>query len=179
MTVRERRVENEWKFLLRLEAENSSIIEAVTREKVCAGDCLHILLKQTTALALTGASPEMRTEHQVRFHFPEYFPAVPIEAFLSTPVFHPNVHPENGFVCLWNRFSPGDSVLEAVRQLQRVISWELFNAEADHLMQPEALHDGRRVSPMAYSPVAIPEDLRNERAFFSCSQQGTRRKRLS
>ena len=86
---------------------------------------------------------------------------ISIEAYLDRAVFHPNVHPQNGFVCLWNRFAPGDSTLEAIRQIQRVITWTLFNREALHLMQPDALNwymNGQIeiILPMPYKPVAAP-----------------------
>ena len=99
----------------------------------------NFFLRQTSSL--TGTLPNFETvdSHAVTLHFPKFFPSVPIEASLAHPVFHPNVHPETGFVCLWNRFSPGDTVMEAISQLQQVITWKLVNQETDHLMQPEAL----------------------------------------
>jgi len=70
--------------------------------------------------------------------FPRFFPAVPIEATLTLPVFHPNVDSRSGFVCLWTRTSPGDTVMEALRRLQRIVAWAAVNNEAEHVMQPEA-----------------------------------------
>ena len=52
--------------------------------------------------------------HEVVFRFPRFYPSVPIEAVLSVPTFHPNVDSDTGFVCLWNNFASGDTILEAL-----------------------------------------------------------------
>ena len=54
--------------------------------------------------------------HGLKLVFAPYFPAVPIEAYLELPVRHPNVHPVTGFICLWDKHSTGDTVIEALRQ---------------------------------------------------------------
>ncbi len=81
---------------------------------------------------------------------------------LADPLFHPNIHPENGFVCLWSRFSAADTIVEAVCQLQRILTWQLVNEQTDHLMQPDALawlkDLNRQVSlPLTRQPVRKPE----------------------
>ena len=117
-------------------------------------------------LALSLSEHAVIEVHPVVFRYPEYYPSVPIEAFLSTPVFHPNVHLETGFVCLWSRHSAGDTILEAVRQLQRVITWELKNSAAEHVMQPDALSWVPDVAlPLVYEPVRVPVELQLERTY--------------
>ncbi len=135
--IRERRVANEWKLLEELAELNSSVVHIQGR---CA-EGFRIVLGKTHGLAKPGlAKPGVfLVSHEAFIVFPRFFPSVPIEASLAVPVFHPNVHPVNGFVCLWNRFSSGDTVIEAVAQLQRVICWRVWNADGDHVMQPEAL----------------------------------------
>ncbi|HLW86645.1 MAG TPA: hypothetical protein VKR60_15615 [Candidatus Sulfotelmatobacter sp.] len=128
--------------------------------------------------------PELSVQdcHDVTFHFPRFFPSVPIEASLAQAVFHPNVHPENGFVCLWDGFSPGDTVLEAAGQLQRVIGWQLVNERADHLMQPQALAWYRNPErsmrlPLAFQSLQKPEGFELARTYGQ-RPEGSR-KRLS
>jgi ubiquitin-protein ligase len=167
LSVRARRLGNEWAFLARLVEHNPGVLDAVKREAQPDADFLHVVLHRTSALSL-GTPPKLRegASHAAWFRYPEYYPSVPIEAFLSTPVFHPNVHPETGFVCLWSHHSAGDTILEAVRQLQRVITWELTNSSAEHLMQPEALQWVPDVTlPLEYQPVHVPVDLQLERSY--------------
>ena len=90
--------------------------------------------------------------------------AAELEAFLDRPVFHPNVHPVNGFVCLWNDFTCDATVLEAIEQLRRVISYELVNMSSNHVMQPRALNWLRTHG--ASSPLPFPtEELRKPEEF--------------
>jgi ubiquitin-protein ligase len=166
-SVRARRLENEWELLARLAAHNPGLVEVLKRETQPDADLFHIVLHRTSVLSL-GNPPALNAaaSHSAVFRYPEYYPSVPIEAYLSTPVFHPNVHPETGFVCLWSRFSAGDTIIEALRQLQRVITWELSNSSADHLMQPDALRWVPDVDlPLACEAVRVPADLQLERSY--------------
>ena len=180
LSVRARRLANEWEFLTRLAGHNPGVVEAAQRKTQPDADLFHVVLHRTSALSL-GNPPTLweKASHAAWFRYPEYYPSVPIEAFLSTPVFHPNVHPETGFVCLWNRFSPGDTILEAVRQLQRVITWELANSNAEHVMQPEALRWIPNVPlPLGCEPVCVPAELRLERT-YARKPSAARRQRLT
>ncbi|MCS7042692.1 MAG: hypothetical protein N2036_04965 [Bryobacteraceae bacterium] len=162
--IRERRIRNEWEWLRRAEAANPGrlVLPAEPGGLVRLPETPHYRMDGTAARGVA-----------VRFEFPEYYPSVPLEAWLAFPVLHPNVHPENGFVCLWDMRQEGTSLVEAVRQLQRVVSWELFNLSADHLMQPEA---GVR-PPLPYDPVLPPPGYELERSAAFLPEP--RRKRLS
>lgn len=162
--IRERRIRNEWAWLVRTAEDNPG-------ELILPGSPEQpVSLPRTPCYDMTGS---LSLGISVRFAFPEYYPSVPLEAWLSKPVRHPNVHPETGFVCLWDMRQEGTSLVEAILQLQRVVTWHLFNYEADHLMQPEA----GRLPPLDYRPVAVPPSYYLERTagFWS----GPRRKRLS
>lgn len=176
MTLRDRRLQNEWNFLLELQQYNPELILDASRRSLHGGDWLEFTLRETSAISLTRTA-EIVTTHHVKLHFPEYFPAIPIEAYLAEAVMHPNIHTESGFVCLWDTFSPGDSVIEATRQLQRVLTWELFNRTTDHLMQSEALQSVPKDIPLAYRPVQIPPGLSEARAY--AGPPANRRNRLS
>lgn len=138
-SVQERRVEQEWKLLLALAAENPEVLQGCVRQDQVDGTVFRFRLLQTQALVEEADQLRVVDKHDVTLRFPRFFPAVPIEASLERPVFHPNVHPESGFVCLWDRFSSGNTAIEALTQLQRVISWKLHNEAPDHTMQPEGL----------------------------------------
>lgn len=149
--IRERRIRNEWEWLLRTALADPAGL-AVPRE---TGGLVR--LRETPWYALDGAC---RTGLAVRFTFPEYYPSVPLEAWLAEPALHPNIHPETGFVCLWDTSHDGVSLVEAVLQLQRVVTWKLYNFSADHLMQPDA---GLRPA-LPYRPVQPPPEYFLERS---------------
>jgi hypothetical protein len=169
-TLRERRVQNEATYLRTLADLNPGRLHLEGRF-VDGGAVVFQLRLVTPARSVDG---EITSEHRLRLVFPEYFPAVPIEAFLETPVRHPNVHPESGFICLWSRHSAGDTVVEALLQLQRVISGELWNRDADHLMQPEAADP----VPLPFDPLRVPESYHLERSRAHLPE-GRVRRRLS
>src|ERR1051325_7426164 len=167
-TLYQRRVEQEWRLLQLLAEANPSFIENQKQKKEVQGEIFTFMLRQTLGLLGPPGNFQSVDVHAVSLHFPKFFPSTPIEASLTHPVFHPNVHPETGFVCLWNRFSPGATVMEAISQLQQVITWKLVNQETDHLMQPEALawykNPARGMElPLAYTPISKPTDFQQER----------------
>jgi len=137
--LHQRRVEQERHLLQGLINANPGVLAIGESQIEPAREALSLSLHKTSALIQTTDGLQSEETHGVTIHFPRFFPSVPMEVSLHRSVFHPNIHPENGFVCLWGRFSPGDTVVEALFQLQRVITWQLVNEEADHLMQPVAL----------------------------------------
>ena len=140
MDLRRQRINNEWTILSQIAGANPSCIDIKEQRP----DEFVLVLKQSPApICLHGRNEDGRIElvqeHELRFVFARFFPAVPIEAYLTRPVFHPNIHPTTGFVCLWSRFSKADTVIEALCQLQRILTYSVFSDSADDVMQPEAL----------------------------------------
>jgi len=179
MTIRDRRIQHEWDFLLELASANPASVSSACRRTVPDGTVFEFLLSKTSALITFPPMMKVITEHRVCLKFVHFFPAVPMEIFLQRPVFHPNVHPTNGFVCLWDRFSPGDSVIAAVAKLQQLLVWKLHNATADHVMQPQALALADRLQvPLPYTPLRISTELQDEIEFRGSFRKGSR-KRLS
>ena len=125
---------------------------------------LTLTFSHTTGLVNTPAGLAPLTEHVADLHFPRFFPAIPIEAYLRRPVFHPNVDPANGFVCLWGRFSPGDTVITAALYLQQIIAWRAWNLSAEHVIQSDAAawHAGGAAGhslPLPCRFLLVPEEL--------------------
>lgn len=137
--MRKRRIQNEWKLLQELEARNPAILQVAERGLSAAGEFFRVRLRQTAGPVKAFGRITLQESHQIEFYFPRFFPAVPIEAALQTPVFHPNVDPDNGFVCLWTRTCAGDDIVEAAARIQRIIAWDLVNFAPDHLMQTDAV----------------------------------------
>lgn len=163
-TVYERRVEQEWRLLQELSEANPTIIGQPTKKATENGVTFDFELRDTEALIQSLDGVQVQTNHSVFLHFPKFFPSIPIEASLARPVFHPNIHPETGFVCLWGKFSSGDTVIEAMTQLQRIITWQLLNRDSEHIMQPYALEwfddPARSVSlPLRFQQISLPREL--------------------
>lgn len=103
---------------------------------------LTLVLHGPAALLVGTTPPCPIARHDLRIDFPVHFPAVPMEMFLARPVVHPNVHPETGFVCLWNRHRVSNTVEHAMHKLVAMLAGQLHNAEPQHVMQPDALSTG-------------------------------------
>ncbi len=159
-STRERRIRNEAALLREMATLNPERLRIIT----VTGD----QFRMTLHTSAHGAEV-----HELKLVFAPYFPAVPIEAYLEVPVRHPNVHPVTGFICLWDKHSTGDTVIEALRQTQRVLSGELRNAEADHLMQPDSLD----IEALVYEPLRLPGGYLLEREARGFA--GPKRQRLT
>jgi len=177
----ERRLQEEWKLLASLELLNPDMVKIDGRTAEGTGTTFSVTLRRSPSLIEVGTGLEPVDSHQVRFRFPPFYPAVHLEAFLDRPVFHPNVHPVNGFVCLWRDFSWDATILEAIEQLRRVISYQLVNPSSNHVMQPRALawlRTGGASSPLPFSTEDIqkPQEFERERAQRSPPARARRRR---
>ena len=178
MDLRRQRIENEWSCLRRMAEANPGLI--VPKER--SADEFLVFLRETSAPVERDGKIEIVDEHQVRFSFARFFPTIPLEAYLTRPVFHPNIHPATGFVCLWRNSSVADTVVEALIQLQRVLTCAVFTESSDHVMQPRALewvltsHPGMQL-PLICTPLSRPAGWDEEHNFRSLP--AGRRRRLS
>jgi len=182
MSVRETRIRNEWRLLESLRDLNSDILEVVDRFVDGDGDAARLVVRMTTGILGVRQGISVAREHAAVVRFPRFFPSVPIEAQLTVPVFHPNIDPHSGFVCLWTRFSVGDTLMEAIVRLQQIIAWKLVNPEAHHVMQPEALRwyqdPGRNMElPLEHVQLRLLESFLLERT-DGRGPAGRRKRRL-
>jgi hypothetical protein len=167
-TLRDVRLANEWDLLLELCESNCGTLGTPEREFHGDGDEFRLVVRATGGLRKEDGRLLLVQEHAVRFRYPRFFPAVSADGFLDLPLFHPNVDPETGFVCLFDRFSAGDTIVSAVVRMQRVISWVSFNPRAEHLLQPSALawhaEPGREWHlPLPAVPVVPPHRFQLDR----------------
>jgi hypothetical protein len=179
-SIRARRLEQEWRLLQEFAGANAGLLEVLGRRTAFPTEEFEVRLHLSPAITDPNR-PDLGvlTVHDIRLSFPRFFPTMPIEAYLKQPVFHPNVDPANGFVCLWTRNSLRDHVMEAIRRLQQVIGWKLVNREADHVMQPAALawlnEQAPERQPLAFTPLRELERFRLEKEQV-CSRRSFRRR---
>ncbi|WP_158822418.1 ubiquitin-conjugating enzyme E2 [Granulicella sp. S156] len=135
MTNFERRLQAEWELLQRLARLNPSRLTDLSVE-----DRLFRLTLRETSARLARAIPDGPvTVHHLRVIYPTYFPAVPLEVYVDNAFWHPNVHPETGFVCIWEQHRVDHTVEHALHKVVAMVGGRLYNREALHVMQPGAL----------------------------------------
>lgn len=179
--LRDRRIENEWALLHDAQRSRGSLLELSGRQSGPDGDSFGLLLHETSGIVEIDGRKVLVSSHRVEIRYPRFFPYVPMEGRLGRPVFHPNVDPRNGFVCLWSGFAVEDTVLTALHRLQRVISWELINQDPRHVIQPIAAEwykNGSRewALPLSYAPILKAGSLG---ALGGMPAPAVRRQRLS
>lgn len=160
MILRDRRIQNEWQALCTLAAENSSIICSVNRQP----SEFVVLLQNSPAWVSEGEELKTRSDHKVRYRFPDYYPQLPIEAYFALPVFHPNVDPLSGFACLWLDHNPSHNIIDAIVITRALMAHRTRNPHAAHVLQPDALSVGQslampslRISPeLHHRTVLLP-----------------------
>lgn len=133
-SVLERRLAAEWDLLHQLAGRNQQRLTGIDADDLV----FQLRLQETPALPLSGDVSKPQTDHLVRIVFPPHFPAAPMELYLNTPMQHPNIHPETGFVCLWHRHRVSNTCEHALHKLVAILGWRLYNGEAVHIMQPDA-----------------------------------------
>ena len=156
--MRERRIENEWELLRRAAAEAPERLSDLERFEdrfrvsLLATPCLHT---QPQAAASSWQVCR-RTEQRLLLRFPRFYPAMPVEVFVEEPVFHPNAHPESGFLCIWGTHRMANTVLGACARAAAVLRWQLVNDEEEHVMQPEALQWREQLAPEQRERLPLP-----------------------
>ena len=162
--LRGRRIANEWRLLEQLAAAQPDVLEASGFETTGPVDYIGVTLDQTCGILRGDHFPNFATSHSAHILFPRFFPSVPLEIRLMNPVFHTNVDPVTGFVCLWERYSAGDTAIEALRRLQQIIVWKLVNLDSTHVMQPDAArwyaNPARGIDlPLRFTSISLPACL--------------------
>lgn len=158
MIVRENRIAGEWQLLQELAILNPDRIQELEQQE---RGSIQLTLFRSPALKEkpeAGQLPTIVDLHRIKIEFPRYYPSVPCEVFLSRPVFHPNIDPANGFVCLWDQHRVANTVETAIVKLTAVLAWELLNGDAPHIMQPTAL-DWYRLFPQEERPVPLASPI--------------------
>ena len=129
----------EWVLLEQLARRNPGRLSDLKMQD----SVLNVMLRDTPAFALeegsSDAAPEIVRDHGLRIEFPPFFPAAPMEMYLERAMQHPNIHPETGFICLWERHRVTNTVQHALHKTVAILGWQLHNRQPLHVMQPDAL----------------------------------------
>jgi hypothetical protein len=138
-SLRADRVAKEWTLLERLAALNPGVVEIVGRHPSPIEDVFEVRLHDSPGVAaVSGSALTVRDTHTFRFCFTRLFPEVGIECYVAEPLFHPNIRPETGFVCLWDEARSRDTVVQALARAQAMAAFRMVNMGANHLMNREA-----------------------------------------
>lgn len=131
MSLRSRRMDAEWELLENLAAANQRVLARIERRE----DEFCVEFMEFPAWMGSGENRWIARNHTVRYVFPRYYPALPLEGYVARPVVHPNVDPINGFVCLWKSYRTAQTIVDAVVITRTVLSWSAVNNEPEHCMQ--------------------------------------------
>ena len=169
MTGTERRLQAEWDLLQQLAQLNPGRLTGIS----CEDRTFRFTLREAPVRLAGSPNGEHVSIHDVRAAYPSFFPSAPLELYVGRAFFHPNVHPETGFVCVWAQHRLEHTIEHALHKLVAMMSGRLYNLEAMHRMQPEALN-AMLPNDAEWKPLT---GIAHDR--FSFLEETRRRKRLS
>lgn len=139
-SVRTDRIDREWKLLDRLAKANPKYVELIERSSSPLEEMFRIRLHNSPGVeAAAGPRLDTRDDHTVRLSFARFYPEVPIECYVEEPLFHPNVRPETGFICLWQEANPRDTAIQAIARAQAMAAYRMVNLGDAHRMNRQAV----------------------------------------
>lgn len=150
----ERRLQAEWDLLQQLAQLNPGRLTDISSED----RAFKFLLQDTPVRLASSPGGEVISTHNIRVIYPAFFPSTPLEFYVGRAFLHPNVHPETGFVCLWTQHHVDYTLEHALHKLVAMMSGHLYNLEAMHVMQPEALNAIRHGSSEYKQLIGITHD---------------------
>ncbi len=138
-SLRADRIEREWRMLDRLARANVGTVEVLERTSSPLEEVFRVRLHNSPGLeSASGTRLSRRDEHTVRLGFTRFYPEVPIECYVEEPLFHPNIRPETGFVCLWEEANPRDTAVQAIARAQAMAAFRMVNLGDAHRMNRPA-----------------------------------------
>lgn len=153
----------EWDLLQQLALLNPGRLTGIS----CEDHIFRLTLRGAPVRLTSSPKGEPVSIHEVRVAYPSFFPASPLEVYIGRAFFHPNVHPETGFVCVWSQHRSEHTIEHALHKLVAMMSGRLYNRETMHKMQPEALSamlpdigECKPLTGVAHDRLALPEVAR-------------------
>jgi ubiquitin-protein ligase len=162
--LRADRIDKEWTLLTRLAAANPDRVEVVGRAPSPTDDTFHVRLHASPGVeSAKDDRVATRDSHTLQLRFTRFYPEVPIDCYVREPLFHPNVNPDTGFVCLWEEANPHETIVQALARTQAIAAFRMVNTGAPHLMNKDAAawyeHVGRprNLVPLTWDELTVYE----------------------
>ncbi len=138
-SLRADRIEKEWQMLQRFSKLNPDKLEILERLSRPDEETFRIRLTNSPGVATFDSNqPILRDRHRFRLSYPRFYPEMPIECYVEEPLFHPNVKPETGFVCLWEKSRLEHGVIQAIARAHAMAAFRMVNLGEPHLMNIRA-----------------------------------------
>jgi hypothetical protein len=138
-SLRADRIAKEWELLGRLARLNPDRVEILGRDSAPDEETFRVRLLASPGIEnARGDALRTRDVHTLRLSFTRFYPEVPIECYVEEPLFHPNIKPETGFVCLWDQASSRDTVIQAIARAQAMAAYRMVNLGGPHVMYSAA-----------------------------------------
>jgi ubiquitin-protein ligase len=169
MNLRNRRIDAEWQLLAALADANPMTFAAITRLE----DEFRIDMRQSPAWVGGRQERKIETAHRLRYVYPRYYPSLPLEGYFVRPIFHVNVDPATGFVCLWQDYRPAQTIVDAILITRAIMAGKVANLEAAHRMQQDAALEYEESLALPMMALMLPSACRPPLA-----QRRTSRRRL-
>lgn len=180
--LRKDRIAREWRLLEKLARLNPNHLELVEHATSPAADVFRLQLHHSPGVeAVIGGSVVRRDTHGIRLEFTRFYPEVPVECYCDDPLFHPNVRPETGFVCLWEEANPRDTAIQAVARAQAMAAYRMVNLGGAHLMNREAAEWFEKIArpeglvPLTWQELQVYEFVDGEMVWLEPGRQLTAR----
>lgn len=170
MSLRNRRIDEEWQLLAALADANPGAFAAITRSE----DEFQIDMRESPAWIGGRQKRIVETAHRLRYVYPRYYPSLPLEAFFVRPIFHVNVDFATGFVCLWQDYRPAQTIVNAILVTRAIMAGTAANLDSAHRMQHDAALAYERSQALPMAPLTLPPACRP-----LLSQRYTNRQRLT
>jgi len=161
-TLRADRIEREWRLLERLVRVNPGRVELLERSASPTEDVFRVRLRRSPGLErAVGDRLSIRDVHTLRLSFTRFYPDVPVDCYTEDPLFHPNVRPETGFVCLWEEANPQDNAIQAIARAQAMAAYRMLNLGGVHQMNRDAADwyikfgKPRRLVPLTWEELRV------------------------
>jgi hypothetical protein len=138
-SIRSDRIDREWRLAARLVDLNPGVVELIEHRRRATSDVFVVALHASPGVTAVDDEQVFQSDdQQLRLEFSRFYPEVPVECYTESPLFHPNVRAETGFVCLWDEAAPQHSVVQAITRAQATAAYRMVNLRAVHVMNKAA-----------------------------------------
>jgi ubiquitin-protein ligase len=185
-SLRDIRIDKEWTLVQRLAQLNPDRLEALERGPSSSQEVFRVRLHSSPGIeGLEGSEMVIRNTHTFSFCYPRFYPEIPIECYIEEPLFHPNIKPETGFVCLWEQASSSFTVVQAIARAHAMLAFQMVNIHDVHVMNDAAAEWFRSKAepeclvPLEWSDLIVHELVDGEFVWLEPGRQFASHPRLS